>query len=240
MTPIRYTRLWLGLGVVIVGSFAVLGYFGGEALPPGPADPGARGHDRRPGALHRRGHQGRPERLAVDGRAGGRIGLGPRGVRRARLVGRLAPPRGDLAARPLGRAPSTASPTTTLARRGRRRALKARLKEELRRNTYDPATGDLTVSPLAGRGDRGRRRALRGAVRRRPGARQAAGRLRDPGRTRSTTRERQRQLNAFFFWTSWACVDEPARRRDHLHQQLAARAADRQPADRRRSSSGRA
>src|SRR5262249_4083225 len=29
-----------------------------------------------------------------------------------------------------------------------RAALKARLKEELRRNTYDPATGVLTVSPL--------------------------------------------------------------------------------------------
>ena len=27
-------------------------------------------------------------------------------------------------------------------------ALKARLKQELRRNTYDPATGDLVVSPL--------------------------------------------------------------------------------------------
>ena len=26
----RYTRLWLGLGTVIVGSFAVLGYFGRE------------------------------------------------------------------------------------------------------------------------------------------------------------------------------------------------------------------
>ena len=34
--------------------------------------------------------------------------------------------------------------------------------------------------------------------------------------------ERHAQLNAFFFWASWACVDEPARRRDHLHQQLAA------------------
>ena len=29
-SPIRYTRLWVGLVTVIVASFAVLGYFGGE------------------------------------------------------------------------------------------------------------------------------------------------------------------------------------------------------------------
>ena len=40
-------------------------------------------------------------------------------------------------------------------------------------------------------------------------------------------------LTDFFFWTSWACVDRAARRGRHLHQQLAARAAGRQPADRR-------
>ena len=53
-------------------------------------------------------------------------------------------------------------------------ALKARLKEEIRRNTYDPKTGDLVVSPLTGPGDPISRRALRRAVRRRSGGRQAA------------------------------------------------------------------
>ena len=42
----------------------------------------------------------------------------------------------------------------------------------------------------------------------------------------------QRQaMTAFFFWTSWSTVDEPAGRHDHLHQQLAVRAAGRQRAD---------
>ena len=47
-SPIRYTRLWVGLVAVIVTSFAVLGYFRAGSLPPGPAGPGARRHERRP------------------------------------------------------------------------------------------------------------------------------------------------------------------------------------------------
>ena len=35
----RYTRLWLGLGAVIVGSFAVLGYFGRELYRQAPPVP---------------------------------------------------------------------------------------------------------------------------------------------------------------------------------------------------------
>jgi nitric oxide reductase subunit B len=35
----RYGRLWFGLGAVIVGSFAVLGYFGGELYRQAPPIP---------------------------------------------------------------------------------------------------------------------------------------------------------------------------------------------------------
>ena len=38
----RYARLWLGLGVVIVGSFAVLGYFGTELYRQAPPIPARR------------------------------------------------------------------------------------------------------------------------------------------------------------------------------------------------------
>ena len=72
--------------------------------------------------------------------------------------------------------------------------------------------------------------AERGVLRRRVRAAGAtefaipAGTLTDPARAR--------QLTAFFFWSSWAAVDEPSRRHRHLYEQLAARAAGRQPADR--------
>ena len=117
----RYTRLWLGLGTVIVGSFAVLGYFGGELYRQAPPIPErvvtTDGRVIYTGA----GHPGGPERLAIDGRAGGRDGLGPRGLRRARLVGRLPPPRGGLAARPLGRGRARPGATRTWASRTRPR-----------------------------------------------------------------------------------------------------------------------
>ena len=64
------------------------------------------------------------------------------------------------------------------------------------------------------------------------GVRDPAGALTDP--------KQLRQLTAFFFWTLVGRVDESARRRRHLHEQLAARAAGRQPARPATRSSGRA
>ena len=70
-------------------------------LPAGAAGSRAGRHDRGPGAVHRPGHPRRPERLAVDGRPGGGQRLGTRGLRRARLVGRLAASRGRMDSQPL-------------------------------------------------------------------------------------------------------------------------------------------
>ena len=88
-------------------------------------------------------------------------------------------------------------------------ALKARLKEELRRNTYDPATGDLTVSPL-------RAEAMAAVAAHYAalfGHDPALDKLRDAYAIPADaikTPERQGQLNAFFFWASWACsTDRP-------------------------------
>ena len=68
-------------------------------------------------------------------------GLGPRGVCRARLVGRLAAPRGDLdPARPLGEGPEgkSRSPSSTTKPAA---ALKARLKDEIRTQHLRPGDG---------------------------------------------------------------------------------------------------
>ena len=100
-------------------------------------------------------------------------------------------------------------------------ALTTRLKRELRRNTYDPGTGDLTISAD--------RAAAIDALSRYYAAifgdttefaddlQPLADGSRTPAELRSayaipalTVRdpERQRQLNAFFFWIAWACATE--------------------------------
>lgn len=78
-------------------------------------------------------------------------------------------------------------------------ALRARLKKSIRTNTYDPATGVLTLDPLraaafAANADHyadvfGKGRSEYAIP---------AGTLTDP--------HKQRAMSAFFFWTSWACA----------------------------------
>jgi nitric oxide reductase subunit B len=85
--------------------------------------------------------------------------------------------------------------------------LKARLKGELRRNTYDRATGALTVSA-----DRAEAIAAVGTHyaslfghdpeldKLRKAYAIPANSIKDP--------ERQRKMNAFFFWAAWTCATE--------------------------------
>ena len=69
--PRSYRKLWLSLATVMTLSFLVLGYYGTEIYRQAPPVPEAGGDAGRRGAVHRAGHQGRAERLAVDGRPGG-------------------------------------------------------------------------------------------------------------------------------------------------------------------------
>jgi nitric oxide reductase subunit B len=107
--------------------------------------------------------------------------------------------------------------------------LKARLKHELRANTYIPEKGDLVVSPL--------RAEAMAAV----GAHYASlfshdpalDKLRDayaiPADTVSTP-ERIEDLNAFFFWASWACsTNRPGAEITYTNNWPAERLIDNQP-----------
>ena len=155
----RYMRLWLGLGAVIIGSFAVLGYFGRELYRQAPPVP-----ERVVTS------EGRVLYTAEDIKEGQNVwqsmggqevghGLGPRGLRRARLVGGLAAPRGDLAPRPLGlgrgrsrqglRRPELTRPSAGLQGQAQGRDSDQHLRPR------DGRPGRLAD---AGRGDRGRRR----------------------------------------------------------------------------------
>ena len=177
--PIRYTRLWIGLVTVIVASFAVLGYYGGEVYRQAPPV---------------------PERVVTtdgevlftgqDIKDGQNVWQSMGGQEVGTVWGHGAYVAPDWSADWLHREATWLLDHWAQAEHGNsfasltdedQAALKARLKNEIRNNTYDPKTGDLVVSPLRARGDPIRRRALHRPVRRRSGGRQAARRLCHPG-----------------------------------------------------------
>lgn len=86
-------------------------------------------------------------------------------------------------------------------------ALKVRLQKELRKNTYDPKTGIITISPLRAKAIEANSRFYGGLFTDDPALADLRdaysiplNSLKDP--------ERVKLLNAFYFWTSWACVTE--------------------------------
>jgi nitric oxide reductase subunit B len=98
---------------------------------------------------------------------------------------------------------------------------KAALQEEMRRNSYDPASGVITVSDTRARD----RQVQQHFVSLYDGGDPASLKLRRdyafPVYGELSAAE-ARQLTAFYFWTAWgATTDRPGQ--NHLYQQLAAR-----------------
>jgi len=86
-------------------------------------------------------------------------------------------------------------------------ALKVRLQKELRKNTYDPATGVVTISPLRARAIAANSEFYGGLFTNDPSLAHLRdaysipeNSIKDPGRVKL--------LNAFYFWAAWACVTE--------------------------------
>jgi len=99
--------------------------------------------------------------------------------------------------------------TLTTSERG---AVEAAVKEEMRRNTYDAATGVMTVSPLRAQAIRETAEHYSGLF----GDSASFDKLREQYAMRSgeiTERADREALTAFFFWSSWAAAtdrpDEP-------------------------------
>jgi nitric oxide reductase subunit B len=198
----RYARLWSGLALVLIGSFAVLGYFGGEIYRQAPPVPVRVVTSA--GAVVFTGQEIRDGQNVWQSLGGQEVGS---------IWGHGAYVAPDWSADWLHREATWLLDHWATATHGRpytqldeaaQALLRVRLKSEFRTNTYDPATGDLIVSVdraaaisavsqhyTALFGNDPALSALRHAYA------LPANSLKDA--------QRQRPLTAFFFWTAWAC-----------------------------------
>lgn len=195
-------RLWIGFAAVVTASFAVLGYFGWEIYREAPPIPGkvvsASGETLVTGDQIR---DGQNVWQSIGGQEVGTVwGHGSY----------VAP---DWSADYLHResawlldhwaqadhhsAFADASPEIQAA-------LKARLREELRTNTYDPATGTLTVSVDRARAMQAVAAHYAGVFGDAPDLKSLREAYALPPNTIKTP-ERKAQMSAFFFWAAWAC-----------------------------------
>ncbi|RIK67082.1 MAG: nitric oxide reductase large subunit [Planctomycetota bacterium] len=196
-------RLWFGLIAVIVGSFAVLGYFGREIYRHAPPI---------------------PERVvttdgtilfeAQDIRDGQNVWQSMGGQEIGSVWGHGAYLAPDWSADWLHREAVALLNVWSERQYGaefekldadKQASLQAALKREMRTNTHDPSTGTLTVS--VDRAEAMRRIAAHYASL--FGSDPALADLREayaiPANT-ITDASRQEQMNAFFFWAAWSCV----------------------------------
>jgi nitric oxide reductase subunit B len=86
-------------------------------------------------------------------------------------------------------------------------ALKITLQRELRTNTYDPATGIVTISPLRAAAIAENSKYYAGLFTNDPQYSSLRKAYSVPENSLKSN-ERVHMLNAFFFWTSWACVTQ--------------------------------
>jgi len=202
---VRYARLWAAFVVVIVGSFTVLGYYGFEIYrqaPPIPTEVVTSG--------------GEVVMTGDDIRTGQQVWQSMGGQEVGTVWGHGAYVAPDWTADWLHREADWLLESESVRRFGvwfnelgveEQAALRAWLRQTLRPNTYDPATGRISITE--------QRAAAMEAVgehyRRLFGDDPELKELRDayaiPANALKTDAAR-RQLNAFFWWATWACVTD--------------------------------
>ena len=199
----RNRRLWISLGLVLAGSFAVLGRYGAEIYRQAPPTPAR--VVTADGTVLFTGQDIKDGQNVWQSMGGQEVGS---------VWGHGAYVAPDWSADWLHRELTWLLERWAQAEHQRAFAelapeqqavLRARLKQEIRTNTYDPAKGDLVVSSLRAEAMAAVGRHYAGLF----GDDPALAKLRDayalPAKAIKDP-ERQRQLNAFFFWASWACA----------------------------------
>ncbi len=203
----RNKRLWTALTVVVVGSFAVLGYYGRELYQVAPPIPER--------VVTR---EGRVVFTGEDIRNGQNVWQSMGGQEVGSIWGHGAYVAPDWTADWLHREATRMLDAWAYEARGRayetldpesQASLRERLREAIRANTYDPSSGDLVISD-----DRAQAIAAVGAhYDALFGADPALDDLREayaipPSSVPDPVR--RHEMNAFFFWAAWACsTDRP-------------------------------
>jgi len=197
----NYRNLWIGLAVVILASFGVLGYYGYEIYQQAPPVPNR--------VVTTDGREVFDRSSIQDGQG---VWMSTGGQELGSVWGHGAYVAPDWTADFLHReatwildrwATEQGAPDFASLDEPTRASLQARLRQDMRTNTYEPDTGTLTISPV--RADAiaavsAHYTALFGAD---PGYAE----LRDAYAMKTNTvsdPERMRALNSFFWWTAWA------------------------------------
>ena len=201
----KYRKLWLALSVVIIGSLAVLGYFGWDIYqkaPPVPKRVVTEG-----GKVLFTGEQIQNGQNVWQSIGGQEVGT---------VWGHGAYVAPDWSADWLHRELTWILNKWSNDQSGKsfddldtaqQAALQAKLKQEIRRNTYDPKTGDIVISDLRADAIAATSAHYAGVF----GNDRSVAKLREAYALPENSikdPERQQALNAFFFWASWACATE--------------------------------
>ncbi len=201
----NYRRLWVAFGLVIVCSFSVLGFFGHEIYRMAPPIP------RRVMTT-----DGQVLFTGQDIRDGQNVWQSMGGQEVGTIWGHGAYVAPDWTADELHRELTWMLDHWAQTEHGKsfaqlddetRAQLKARLKDEIRANTYHGDTGDLVVSPLRAAAIAAVGQHYAGLFGHDP----ALAKLRDAYAVPADTikdPERQRKMNAFFWWAAWACATD--------------------------------
>lgn len=201
----RYKKLWLGFAAVLIGSFAVLGYYGSEIYRQAPPI---------------------PERVVTESgqvlfsgqdiKDGQNVWQSVGGQQLGSVWGHGAYVAPDWTADWLHKeavfildtwAKEVKSPTYEQLQTELQAMLQARLQLLLRQNTYNPATGQLVVSDVRARAIAEVGQHYIGLFGNDPALANYREAYAIPANSVKTPKRLQ-QLKAFFFWASWACVTE--------------------------------
>ncbi|KAA5539971.1 nitric-oxide reductase large subunit [Adhaeribacter rhizoryzae] len=201
----KYTKLWLGFIAVIVGSFAVLGYYGSEIYRQAPPIP-----DKVVSA------SGQVLFTAQDIKNGQNVWQSMGGQEVGSIWGHGAYQAPDWTAEWLHKEAMYMLDIWATAEKGEKfsdldneskAGLEARLQTQIRQNTYNNQANTITILDVRAAAIADVSRYYTGLfmndadmAKYREAYAIPDNSIKDP--------ERMRQMNAFFFWASWACVTE--------------------------------
>jgi nitric oxide reductase subunit B len=199
----KYTKLWMGFIAVMVGSFAVLGYYGSEIYRKAPPIP-----DKVVSA------SGKVLFTGQDIKDGQNVWQSIGGQEVGTVWGHGAYVAPDWTADWLHKEALFMLDSWAKEAKGKnyealdeetQAMLRARLQKQIRQNTYDTQSGNITVSDLRAEAIADVSKHYTGLFTNDPALAQYRDAYAIPTNTIKDP-ERMRQMNAFFFWATWACV----------------------------------